>query len=244
MTYKYQGDELELFAAAANWKKYVASMVDPWVGLFVLEVGAGVGANLQYIAQNRARSVLALEPDATMAAVIRKKICERILPCTCRVVEGTLVALTNCERFDTILYFDVLEHIEDDREELNRAAGRLYPGGHLVVLAPAHAFLYSPFDEAIGHYRRYSLGELKKLTPAGCSIAASAMLDSVGFFASLTNRLLLRSDQPSRAQIAFWDRRLVPLSRIADRLTGYRFGKTVLIIWRKSLRTEGEFDID
>ena len=58
------------------------------------------------------------------------------------------------------------------------------------------------------------------------------MLDSVGFFASLANRLLLRSAQPSAAQIGLWDRVLVPMSRVFDRVGGFAFGKSVAVVWR------------
>jgi hypothetical protein len=37
------------------------------------------------------------------------------------------------------------------------------------------------------------------------------MVDWIGFLASLLNRVLLRTAEPSRRQIAFWDRYLVPL---------------------------------
>ena len=40
--------------------------------------------------------------------------------------------------FDCILYIDVLEHIENDRQELIEAKKRLKPGGRLIILAPAH----------------------------------------------------------------------------------------------------------
>ena len=66
-----------------------------------------------------------------------------------------------------MLYIDVLEHIEHDLDELARAASHLAPGGHLVVLAPAHQALFSDFDRAIGHYRRYNRAGLQKLAPAG-----------------------------------------------------------------------------
>jgi len=57
------------------------------------------------------------------------------------------------------------------------------------------------------------------------------MLDSAGFFASLANKMLLRRAMPTAAQIGFWDRVLVTLSRVLDRLTGFRFGKTVVVVW-------------
>jgi SAM-dependent methyltransferase len=234
MTFDYQGSELEPFATAATWKSYVATMIQPWLGSRVLEVGAGIGTNLQFLAINPDQQWFALEPDRTMTEIIRRKIADQKLPRSCYVIDGTLAHIAQQEFYDTILYIDVLEHIADDREELRHAVQHLRTGGHLVVLAPAHPLLYSRFDQAIGHYRRYSLEGLKQLTPPGCSIADCTMLDSVGFFASLANRLLLRSDQPSHRQIAFWDRCLVPMSRVADRLTGYRLGKTALIIWQRS----------
>jgi hypothetical protein len=126
----------------------------------------------------------------------------------------------------------VLEHIADDAAELVDARRHLAAGGHLIVLAPAHQFLFSPFDAAIGHYRRYDRAGLVGLEPPGCVLAACRMLDSVGFFASLANRMLLSSAMPSRGQIAVWDKYLVPLSRSVDIALGYRFGKTVVAIWR------------
>lgn len=57
----------------------------------------------------------------------------------------------------------MLEHIEADAAEMNKAAALLNPGGHIIVLSPAFQFLYNPFDKAIGHYRRYNKRMLKKL---------------------------------------------------------------------------------
>ena len=67
----------------------------------------------------------------------------------------TIESITDAAPFDTILYVDVLEHIADDAAELARARRLLTPEGNLVVLAPAHQSLFSPFDAAVGHYRRY-----------------------------------------------------------------------------------------
>lgn len=46
MNQHYIGSELSLFAQAHNWKAYVASLLQPWLGPRVLEVGAGIGANI------------------------------------------------------------------------------------------------------------------------------------------------------------------------------------------------------
>ena len=169
-----------------------------------------------------------------MAAQIARAIEEGELPAACRVLNGTLADIAEEPRFDTILYVDVLEHIEDDRAELERAAGQLKPGGRLVVLSPAHAWLFSPFDKAIGHLRRYRLGDQVTLAPPGMALIAARYLDSVGILASLANKLWLRSSMPTLRQILIWDRLMVPLSRLFDRLTFGRLGKSVLFVWRKA----------
>jgi hypothetical protein len=76
---------------------------------------------------------------------------------------------------------------------------------------------------------------LRALTPAGCCVEMTMLLDSAGFFASLANRVLLSEPLPSKRQIAIWDRFLVPISRVLDRMTVHRFGKTVVAVWRKAV---------
>ena len=138
------------------------------------------------------------------------------------------------DRFDTILYMDVLEHIEDDRAEAEAAARRLRAGRPLVVLSPAHQWLFTPFDHAIGHFRRYNLETLTALTPAGMEQVSARYLDTVGLLASLGNRLLLKSAMPTAGQIAFWDRVLVRMSRAVDPILRYRWGKSVLVVWKRT----------
>src|SRR5262249_21436916 len=129
---------------------------------------------------------------------------------------GTLASLDQTEIFNTILYIDVLEHIKDDSAELARAAEHLAPGGHLVVLSPAHSWLFSRFDQAIGHFRRYTAKALEALTPAKLRVVKSYYLDSVGLLASAANRLLLAQSLPTARQIHCWDNFMVPCSRILD----------------------------
>ena len=224
----YVGTELEIFSRAVNWKRYWADRIHPYVHGAVLEVGAGIGVNTPFLKNAKCSNWLCLEPDAALARELRTR-CEA-LGCDVRV--GTLEDVPESLRFDTILYIDVLEHIADDRAELQRATGLLPPGGHLVVISPAHQWLFTPFDAAIGHHRRYNRTRLRALTPPECQLATCFMLDCAGFFASLANKILLSAALPSKRQIAVWNELLVPISRILDRSIGYSFGKTIVAVWR------------
>jgi len=202
----------------------------------VLEVGAGIGANTHELHGPSVRSWLCLEPDATLAAQAKLALAPLA---TCEVVVGTTLD-AKLGVYDSVLYIDVLEHIEDDRAELERASALLRDGGHLVVLCPAHQSLYSELDRAVGHFRRYDAQSLTACGPASLTLESAFYLDSVGMLASLANRALLKQGTPSLAQIKFWDRVMVPLSKLLDPCVGRRLGKSVVAVWRRAgARGEG-----
>jgi SAM-dependent methyltransferase len=230
---KYAGRELDLFSRAKNWNVYFSSRVSPFIGHCILEVGAGIGRNIQSLHNDTVETWISLEPDPELAARINEEIRKGDLPKTCRVFVGTLSDIPLDSYFDTILYIDVLEHIEDDAGEVIRASRHLVRGGHLIVLAPAHRFLFSPFDSAIGHHRRYNGSSLRSISPKDCVIKELFMLDSVGLLASLANRVALRKSIPSKNQVAFWDGVLVPLSRLLDPVTRFKIGKTIVVVWSR-----------
>ena len=230
----YIGGELEIFAHAKNWKSYYSGLLSPFSGK-VLEVGAGIGATTAILCDGSQTQWLCLEPDGQLLAQIEILIKDGKHPACCMPKIGTLSNLESDALFDNILYIDVLEHIENDRAELEEAALHLAPGGRLIVLSPAFQFLYSPFDKSIGHYRRYTTATLSAISPQSCKLARLIYLDSLGLLTSLGNRLLLKQSMPTIKQILFWDRYIVPLSKITDRLFGYRFGRSIIAIWQRAL---------
>jgi SAM-dependent methyltransferase len=220
----------------------MACELGPWLGEQVLEVGAGIGATTRALLDEGRKRWTALEPDAEMAATLARDRESGDLPDAVEVREGdlsTLLAETAGadlppeSAYDSVLYSDVLEHVENDEEELRRAGRCLKPGGRIVVLSPAHQWLFSPFDAAIGHHRRYSRDSLRRAAPAGFPCERLVYLDSAGLLASLANKLFLRQAQPSLAQVRSWDGLLVPISRWLDPLTLGLLGKSVLGVFRK-----------
>ncbi|MBR0674290.1 class I SAM-dependent methyltransferase [Neoroseomonas soli] len=230
--FHYVGTELDVFSEAHNWRAYWTGMVRPLLGRTVLEVGAGIGSATRSLWTPAVAHWLALEPDDALSDRLRRTVAEMNAP-TIEVRSATVAELPAEETFDTALYIDVLEHIDGDLEEVARVAQHIRPGGHIVVLAPAHQWLFTPFDKALGHFRRYDRRSLGRLTPDGFSMLALRYLDSVGMLASLGNRLVLRSAAPTPAQIALWDGRMVPLSRRLDGLLRFRCGKSILGVWQK-----------
>jgi len=230
----YVGQELTIFAHAVNWKKYYASIIRPYFGRRVVEVGAGLGGTTVVLCDGTQEEWICLEPDSTLRSEIDRLIASKRIPACCHTQGGFVSDILPGSRIDTFIYIDVLEHIEDDRAELEAAAARLSPGGTLIALSPAFNFLYSPFDRAIGHHRRYDKKAYSSLTPVNCRLVQLVYLDSVGMATSLVNRFLLTRSLPAIAQIKFWDSYLIPVSRLFDRIIGYRFGRSLLGIWVKT----------
>jgi SAM-dependent methyltransferase len=234
MTYSYAGNELELFQHARHWKNYYASRIRPFIVGDVLEVGAGLGATSGFLCDGSQRSWTSLEPDRRLFDQLEANFEREPLTVPFVPVLGTVAELPVEATFDTILYIDVLEHIEDDRAELSAGAAHLRSAGHLIVLAPAHQSLYSPFDRAIGHYRRYNKGTLLGAAPPSLRLVRAFYLDAAGLTASFANRWILKADMPTPRDIAFWDGVLVPISQTVDRVFAYTAGKTVIAIWTRA----------
>jgi phospholipid N-methyltransferase len=231
----YQGTELELFSDAINWKTYWSKSLRQYAAGTVIEVGAGIGSSTKYIcAHSDVDRCICLEPDPNFAVHLSSLVSTGFLPNYCEIRCSVLSDLPKDVQADAIFYIDVLEHIENDVEEVAIAATHLMPGGRLVVLSPAFSWLYTPFDKAIGHYRRYSRKDVKRLTAPGLEVEHVFFLDSLGMLLSMANPFILRSETPSAGQIKFWDRNIVPISIYVDRVFGIIGGRSIVIIWKKN----------
>lgn len=225
----YIGNELELFSHAIVWKKYWAKKIDPFIKGDVIEVGSGLCSNTLLLLNDQVKTWKCLEPDHSLSDQAQKKVNDP----RCTIHNQTLAQFNAKETADTVLYIDVLEHIGDDHQELLQAQQALRPNGHLVILSPAHHYLFSEFDAAIGHHRRYSKSTLARAVPENFKLKELYYLDSVGFYASLANKFLLKQQNPTQNQILLWDRLFVRLSKVIDPLTAYQFGKSVVGVWQK-----------
>ena len=229
----YIGGELDLFSLATNWKRYVKSGIRKHLIGNVLEVGAGIGSTTAAMHDGTAHRWICLEPDLCNAKRLKKNIIEQLGLKDTHIIAGSLDALAKRPTFDCILYMDVLEHIHQDRDQILAAAQLVRRGGHIIILSPAHQWLFSEFDKSIGHLRRYNKKLLRSLMPSGWIQVKMAYFDSVGALLSMGNAVGLRQAMPSRWQIAIWDRFCIPISRIMDSLLREKCGRSVLAVWRK-----------
>ena len=139
------------------------------------------------------------------------------------------------KKFNTILYFNVLEHVKEDKLEIKTALEKLNNGGHLIVLVPAHQKIYSKLDKAVGHYKRYDIDFFKKNRFDNSKIVKLYFLDVFGYLLYYANKIFFKEETyPSNLKIFIWDKIFTPLTIVIDFLTAYKFGKNILCIYQKN----------
>ena len=139
----------------------------------IWEFGAGDGRVSIPVVQSGI-SVIASEPHYEGAQTLAK---HNIFVCNASLAE---LSLKN-ETVGTIGIFDVLEHIQDSASFLQEINRVLKPGSLLFLTVPAHQWLFSNHDIALGHYRRYSNRSLRR----ELNLAGFKELEVRYFFASL-----------------------------------------------------------
>lgn len=138
---------------------------------------------------------------------------------------GSVDALVGGATYDVICAFEVLEHIEDDAHALRVWRGWLRPAGRLILSVPAQPQRFGPWDEAVGHYRRYDRSELaEKLTAAGFDrVEVRAHGWPLGYLLEgVRDRLAARASDAGgsmEARTAGSGRRLQPRQRLVGPVT-------------------------
>ena len=111
------------------------------------------------------------------------------------------------DEFDVIGAFDVIEHIEDDRQVLRQIHRALAADGGVLLTVPQHPFLWSEYDVRAHHVRRYRARELKdKVINAGFRIARMTSFVTLPLPLMALSRLIQRA--PGRAYDPFAELRL------------------------------------
>ena len=226
--------QIEFFYNTKNWKNYWVNGLKELIKGKVMDIGTGIGSNLPfYLNLKTIKKLVCLEPDIKLYKKIKKKF-HKTKKNKIFFKNTDLLKLRSKEKFDTIIYADVLEHIKNDFKEIKLAINHLKIGGRLIILSPAHNYLFSIFDKNVGHYRRYNKKMFIRLKVSKTKIEKLYYLDSLGFFLSLLNKTILNRN-PKKKEIKFWDNVVVPISKVTDYLSSNLFGKSIICVYKKKV---------
>jgi len=209
---------------ATNYSDWIYSLVEPYLGEHVLEIGAGHGELTERL--QRGRTVTATDLSSSCVDGLRARFANRP---NVDVRHVDIAATADGRLYDSVVLINVLEHIDDDENALAKLRQSLRPNGRLCVFVPAFDGLYSDFDHRIGHRRRYRRSQLIEVFDrAGFKIVDARYINTVG---ALAWWLFVRQLGQVPAQswsIAFYDRIVVPALRRAEHERSPRFGQSLL----------------
>jgi len=139
-------------------------------GFRLLEAGCGNGNVLRFLASASRRGVaIGIDLFEEGLRLARRRY-------DAHLVCGDIHSPPFRCRFDVIGAFDVIEHLRDDHQPLRDFHHLLAERGVLLLTVPAHLNLWSYFDEASGHCRRYSRKQLES-TLAECGFRVEYMTE-------------------------------------------------------------------
>lgn len=207
---------------SSNYNRWQYDQFRPYIGETVLEIGCGLGNLTQYLKED-AKFLLSLDTRPEAVAFIQER-CPQSVNFKVECLDVFEQGLKEYSRrpFDTIVFSNVLEHIADDVKAMTTCHEILSPvEGKLLLLVPAHQFLYGTLDEESGHFRRYSKKEIVRLARISrfkvLDLYAFNMSGALGWF--LNYCVLKRkgtNNAPASLQVDFYDRFLVGPSRFLE----------------------------
>jgi hypothetical protein len=223
---------LDALEQAPKFNRWMYESVQPWLGRRVAELGVGRGNLSRHIKEHE--HVLLTDYRTDYLEGLQEKW--RHHP---HLKIGKL-DMTSRDDFDqlrefapeSVVFLNVLEHIENDRSVLANLHQTVPEGCRIVVLVPFNSRLYSEFDKALGHFRRYDTGELDaKMRDAGFTVEHQFYFNKVGVIAWYVANTLGRQGVLKPWQLRIYNF-LTPLFRVLDRILPMP-GLSTVVIGRK-----------
>jgi glycosyltransferase involved in cell wall biosynthesis/predicted SAM-dependent methyltransferase len=215
-----------------RYNQWIFSIFRPFLGRRVLEIGSGIGNITKFLLDRDL--IIATDMDPKYLALLkntfgkyRKFMVERL------DISGTEVERYQSHHLDSVVCFNVLEHIEQDEKALKNIFNFLEPGGRLLLLVPSHPWLYGRLDQHLGHHRRYGMKELKnKLETAGFRVIFLKYFNRIGILGWFLNSRIIRRERLPSLQLRIYNL-LVPMFKL-EKFFPLPFGTSLLAVAEKS----------
>jgi len=222
---------LEAFEQARRYNQWIFSRFSRHVGSSVLEIGSGIGnIAADVLTHPGVEEVVATDSSSSSLTVLYDRLgADSRLSCVTWDANTSPPPELAGRLFDTVICSNVLEHIENHEAALSAMAGLLRPGGKLLLLVPAHPYLYCRLDKELGHFRRYRRRELVRLLEQlGFQVEKVANHNFPGVIGWFWSGKVRGRDMLHQKSLRRFDR-LVPLIRRIDPLIRGPLGGISLI---------------
>jgi len=221
---------------SSNYNKWQYEQLERYIGNYILEIGCGLGNITQYLL-GKAEYLLSVDVKSEAVEYFKKRFAGfNKVHVECLDIFKDGLKKYNEIKFDTIILSNVLEHIEDDLTAMkicNDILSKTH--GKLLVIVPAHKFLYGTLDKESGHQRRYSRLDIINLAAnSKFRIIDLYAFNSIGALGWYLNYCLLRKKNTNNAsstlQVRFYDKAIVNTLRRWESFVRPQFGLSYIAI--------------
>ena len=230
---EYDAATLEASESLIRYYEWVLDRVSGSIRGRTVEVGAGIGTMSAWI-EPLCTELILVEPAANLCRHLDERFADAPKVITCIGSLEQAVAEnpdTFAPGFDTIVAFNVLEHIEDDVGMLRTAAPLLRPDARIVLFVPSLPFLYGTMDAQVDHQRRYTKHTLSEaVRSAGMMLQRIEYFDFLGMVPWFLTGRVLRRSASGGGGLRRYDRFAVPVCRAFDRVVGPPLGKNLIAV--------------
>ncbi len=215
---------------AQNYHSWIYELIANYLGTKIAEIGSGVGNFTEFLLRNDEAMIDAFEPCYSMHSRNIHSDNHRV---TCINENFENVSSSRTNFYDSVVFINVLEHIEDDLQAIQKSYEIINKNGHIVIFVPALQFLYSDFDRSIGHFKRYYKSELKKLVlQSGFKVIECKYFDSVGIIPWFIFMKVMRFSLNHKNALCY-DKLIVPWLKRIEKISAPPIGKNLLLIASK-----------
>ncbi len=223
-----------------RYNQWIFLKFRPFLGKRVLEIGSGIGNITKFLLDRDL--VIATDVEPKYLTFLKetfgkyKKFIIEYLD-----LSGSETGRYRSYHIDSVICFNVLEHIEQDEKALKNIFNLLEPGGRLLLFTPSHSWLYGSLDRHLGHFRRYGKKELKnKLETIGFKVISLEYFNRIGILGWFLNSKILHRKNLPPSQLRIYNL-FVPLFKL-ERFLPLPFGASLLAVAQKLVRNQNDGD--
>ena len=221
---------------ATNLTNWMYSEIKPHLYGNILEIGSGIGTYSQHLIHDfKDNKIVLSDIDRKYVSMLKERFRGYQSVSSLIIDISDRASLKQIEYpINSVFALNVLEHIENDIAALKNIYEILDRKGKFIMLVPAHKLLFNCIDSAIGHYRRYSVQDIKlKVSKTKFHISKISYFNFLGIFGWYTNGNILKRKSLDTNAIGFYNQ-IIPLAKVFEKhLLLNKIGLSIITVLEK-----------
>ena len=221
---------LESMNQAVWYNQWILNKIVKYLKNDILEVGCGIGNFTNSLIKYG--KIWSIDIDQHLIKKTVKKRYKKRLKVGLGNIEKGKYYLKN-KKFDTIVCFNVLEHIKNDENAVENLNKLLKKRGILLLVLPAHPKIYGSLDKHVGHFRRYEMNKLLSLLKShNFDIILSKRINIIGALGWWFSGKVLKNTFVDLDKLSFFNK-IAPFVLPIEDIIGTPIGISILVVAQK-----------